>query len=130
MDLLGARASAVEARMTSTARPSTTRSWLSPVTAVSFVVIAVTGVLLFVHLRLPGMTFLHEIAGLLFVVAGVVHLVLNWRSLLGYFRHRSARIALGVSLVATGLTLVAGFAHDEHEGQRRHGPPTQQSAER
>jgi hypothetical protein len=97
------------------------RTWLSPLTGIAFLAIGLTGVLMFFHVRLPGMTFLHEIGGLLFVVVTVLHLRLNWRPLLSYFRQRRGRIALWTGTVLTAVLLILGLGHDS--AHDRHGGP-------
>jgi hypothetical protein len=100
-----------------------TRTWLSPLTGVAFLAIGITGILMFFHVRLPGMTFLHEIGGLLFVVVTVLHLKLNWRPLLSYCRLRRGRIALWTGMALTAVLLVLGLGHDSAHG-RHGGPPS------
>jgi hypothetical protein len=74
---------------------------------------------MFFHLRLPGTTLLHEIGGLLFVIAAVIHLKLNWRPLLSYCRQRCGRIALWTSIALTAVLLVLGMQHDS--AHKQHG---------
>jgi hypothetical protein len=98
------------------------RAWLSPLTGISFVGVGLTGVLMFLHLRLPGMTMLHELGGLLFVIVGVWHLTLNWRALLAYCGQGQGRVALLVGTVLMVLFLALGIGHDsEHEQRGQHG---------
>jgi hypothetical protein len=97
------------------------RTWLSPLTGVAFLAIGITGILMFFHVRLPGMTFLHEIGGLLFVVVAVIHLKLNWRPLLACCRHRRGRIALWTGTAIAAVLLVLGLGHDAAHGSHR-GP--------
>jgi hypothetical protein len=101
--------------------PSATRSCLSPATALCFVIVALTGVLMFFHVRLPAIRFLHELLSLVLVVVGTWHLVLNFRCLLNYLATRAARMTLGVGLLLCTLLLALGVFHDEHEGRGR-GP--------
>jgi len=98
------------------------RTWLSPLTGIGFLVVGLTGVLMFFHLRLPGMTLLHELGGLLFVLVGAWHLKLNWRALLAYCGQGAGRVALLIGAVLTVLLLALGLAHDREHGQRgQHG---------
>jgi len=99
-----------------------TRHWLSPLTAVFFVAIATTGVLMLLHLRAPGVRLLHEIAGLLFAAAGIAHLVVNWRSLCACFRRRTAWITLAAGLLVCSALIVLDFAHGD-DREMRHGRP-------
>lgn len=99
------------------------RTWLSPFTTVIFVAIAVSGVLMFFQVRFGGITVLHEFAGLLFVGAGVLHLAIHWKTLMGYFRHRTAQVIFGFALVACLALLVFGSSHQGHSERGRRGPP-------
>jgi hypothetical protein len=102
------------------------RTWLSPFVTLAFGVIAVTGVLLFFHIKNGILMTLHEWFGWGFVVAGVVHLFLNWRPLLSYVKRPSAIIALmvGVMLIA-GLTAIGANKQNRGGGGR---PMSQLSA--
>ncbi len=96
------------------------RPWLSPLTGLSFLVIGVTGILMFLHVRLPGTTVLHELGGILFVVVGGWHLKLNWRRLLAYCRQSRGRRALFLGAAIMALFLVLGLGHEADH--RPHGP--------
>ncbi|PTY04887.1 hypothetical protein DB347_19510 [Opitutaceae bacterium EW11] len=105
--------------------PFPTKPALSPFVAVAFAVIAVTGVLLFFHVKNGAIMALHECFGWAFVVAGAVHLVLNWRPLVGYLRLKHGRVSLAVALVLTAGLTVLGLTH--HHGPEAHpaaGRPT------
>ena len=99
------------------------RHWLSPLTMVLFVAIALTGVLMWLHLRVPGVKLLHEIAGLLFIAVGIAHLVLNWRVLCAYFRRRTAWVTLSAGILVCAVLAVMdlGRGGEREEGHRR-GP--------
>jgi hypothetical protein len=102
---------------------SSPRAWLSPLTGLSFLVIGVTGILMFFHVRFPGMTLLHEFGGILFVIVAALHLRLNWRSLLAFCRQRKGRIALCVGTGVMAFFLVLGLGHEEGHRQHGGGPP-------
>ncbi len=108
--------------------PFPSRQSLSPFVAVGFAVIAVTGVLLFFHVKNGSIMVLHEWFGWAFIVTGVVHLVLNWRPLLGYLRQRSGVLSLAVGLVLTILLAAAGLHHVEGEHGRGGRPAFQTQA--
>ena len=97
------------------------RHWLSPLTAIFFVAIAFTGILMWVHLGVPGVKLLHEVAGLLFTTAGIAHLVLNWRALRAYFRRRTAWITLSAGILLCALLAAMDLARggEREEGHRR-----------
>lgn len=89
----------------------------------SFVLLSVTGILLFLspegrvaywsHWTLLGMTKtqmsqIHTTVMVLFLVGGVWHIVLNWKPILGYLKNRSRQIRpltpeMGVAAVLTAL---------------------------
>ncbi len=105
----------------------TSRTWLGPLTGLSFMAVGGTGVLMFCHVRLPGMTMLHELGGLLFVVVGVWHLMLNWRPFCRYCGQRKGITALVVGALLMTLFVGLGLGHDKEHG--RHGPPGRQAIE-
>ncbi len=112
------------------------RTWLSPLVAVLFSMIALTGILMWLEVRVPGVKSLHEVGGLIFVGAGVFHVVSNWRALTGYFRTRTAWLTLAagttVCAIVIGVGAIAGAGregerdgHDRHERQEaRQGRPS------
>ncbi len=93
------------------------RAWISPVVTIAFAVIAITGLLLFFHVKNGAIMTLHEWVGWAFVIAGILHVLLNWNPLLGYLKRRSALIAIGVSLLLVVALSVAGAAK-QHGGPR------------
>ena len=98
------------------------KTWLSPFVAVAFAVIAVTGVLLFFHIKSGPIMALHEWFGWLFVVAGIVHLLLNLRPLVAYLRRPAALVSLGVALVLVALLWFGGAQHEGEHHRRGYGP--------
>ena len=81
------------------------RTWISPITSVTFLVVGVTGILMAFHVKNGGIKALHEWIGYAFTLAAVIHLVVNWRSFLSHFRERSAILAVcgGIILSLAGL---------------------------
>ncbi|PTX99079.1 DUF4405 domain-containing protein [Opitutus sp. ER46] len=92
---------------------------LSPFVAVAFAVISITGVLLFFHVKNGPIMVLHEWFGWAFVIAGAVHVLLNWRPLLGYLKLRRGVLSLTVALV---LVVALGALGWNHRGGP-HGRP-------
>lgn len=70
------------------------RSWISPVVALSFVAVATTGIMMFFRVRGFTINSLHEWAGIAFAVAGLIHLIINWKAFLSCFRKPSGIAAL------------------------------------
>jgi hypothetical protein len=104
-----------------TNKMSTHRSWVSPLTAVAFCAVALTGVMMLFHVRNPYLKSLHEWMGLVMVLVGLVHLVINWKALASLFRRRAAYYALAAGvLLCVILSCFPG--KDEHHGPGRDGP--------
>jgi hypothetical protein len=107
--------------------PSSPKIWVSPLVTVSFVTIAVTGILLFFHIKNGAIEFLHEWAGWVFIAAGLVHLFLHWRAILGYLRLRRGQVSaiLGLAVLVTLLAIGLGRKQERHGPQRGERPPTE-----
>jgi hypothetical protein len=109
------------------------RVLVSPATAVAFLAVGVTGVMLLLHVRVGAIKELHEWMGLVLAVLGVVHLILNWRALLGYFKGWQAGVAAGLAAILVVALLLGGGDeehHREREGQRRGPGPASVEQER
>jgi len=77
------------------------KTWVSPGLAIGFLVISVTGILMFFHIENGLIMNLHEWMGLLFVGVGIFHLVINWKAFLSCFKNRPAIISLcAVSIIS------------------------------
>src|SRR5262245_8523582 len=82
----------------------------TPASAAAFVVVATTGVLMFLHLARSQVESLHEWAGLALVGAAGLHLARNWRALLAYGRRgRSLQVSLAVAALGVGGFLTAAL---------------------
>lgn len=82
------------------------RAWATPAIIGSFLVMSVSGVLLFFHVEPPLTKVLHEWAGLVMVAGGLAHLWLNRRPFTHYFRRPAARAIMGAGAVVLGLTFL------------------------
>lgn len=98
------------------------RIWLSPLVAVTFAAVAVTGVMMLLHIRSGMIHAIHEWIGLLFAAVGVAHLVLNWRTFAAYLRSWTAVTAILIGVVLCLVLATMGSVHDGDSGDR-HGPP-------
>ena len=87
----------------------TLRSWATPMTVGAFLLISVTGILMFFHLETGLSKAAHEWLGW-FLVAGVAaHLWLNWRAFTTYFKRPAAVAIMGVgAMVLVASLLVPG----------------------
>jgi hypothetical protein len=66
--------------------PVSQRTVLSPFLLVLFLTLSVTGLLMLLHIRNGAIVTAHEWTGLVFIIAGLIHFILNFRQFLSYFR--------------------------------------------
>lgn len=100
------------------------RRWVTPLTTGSFLLVAVTGILLLLKIR-PGLTVpAHEWLGLLFVAVAVLHLVLHRGSMLAHLRRPAGwgSVALFLALTVAALTVPVTPRRGPHGGEGRHAP--------
>ena len=89
---------------------SSLRSWATPLTIGSFVIMGTTGVLMFFHADSGLNKVIHEWAGWAMVIGVGAHLVLNWRAFTTYFKRPVAKAIMGggVALLALSFVPVSG----------------------
>lgn len=80
------------------------RTWATPLTIGAFVVMGVTGTLMFFHLDTGLNKPLHEWAGLVMVGAVAAHLLLNWRPFVTYFKRPFAALMMAAGAVVLALS--------------------------
>lgn len=83
----------------------TLRSWATPLTIGAFLLISVTGVLMFFHLNTTLGKVAHEWLGWFLLIGVGAHLLLNWRALTTYFKRPAANAIMGAFVVV----LLASF---------------------
>ncbi len=91
------------------------RSWVSPFVAFSFLVVSATGILMLCHVKGHVISNLHEWMGVVFVVAGVLHLVLNWKRFLSCFSSRQSVFAIVVVVALMLLLMITGLSGGDRE---------------
>ena len=57
------------------------KSLATPLTSIIFLVVAISGVLMYFHLLDKYTKDVHEIFGLVFVVVSLIHIFFNWKSM-------------------------------------------------
>lgn len=82
------------------------RSWATPLVIGSFLVMAVTGVLIFLHLDSGLNKTLHEWAGFALLAGAGAHVALNWRPFTMYFRRPVAQTLIGAGVLVLALSFV------------------------
>ncbi len=86
-------------------------------TTITFLIIAISGVMLFFHFFDAQVKELHEILGLVFMGAVVFHLFYNWKSMKNYFNKKIflSSLIVGVLVSATFV----GTSLDQGENPKR-----------
>lgn len=91
---------------------------VSPFVAVTYAVVAITGLLMIFHVKVQALHQVHQLGGVLFIAGGGIHLLLNRKILLSYY-NRSKAILGTLAGVLIIVLLVAMFPHKE-DGERYH----------
>lgn len=82
------------------------RLWATPLVAAAFLVMGVTGALMFFHAA-PGLaTGVHEWAGWLLLVGAGLHVAINWRPALSYLRRPVAQVILAAGIALLGFSMI------------------------
>ena len=82
-------------------KKGTIRDIATSFTTTIFLVIGISGIMMFFHFFDSSVKQLHEILGLAFVVAAVLHVVMNWKSMKNYF---SKKIFISAVVVVTAMS--------------------------
>ncbi len=100
----------------------TQKSWISPFLFVTYIATSITGILMLFHIKFPGLYPIHEWGGLAFLVAGILHVIVNWKLFVSYFNKRSLQrnAVLGTVIAIILITLIA-FTVPTKNGHGEHG---------
>ncbi len=82
------------------------RTWAGALTIGSFIVMSVTGILMFFHLNVGMIKLAHEGMSWLFVLGAVLHVVINWRAFLGYFRTPLGAVIIGILVLVGAVSFL------------------------
>jgi hypothetical protein len=103
------------------------RTYATPLSFVTFLGCALTGLLLFFGIRSRPLGEVHEWLGIVFVVALVLHLARNWRGVTAMLTAPRARLATGIGAVLVAIYVLSaapfqgghgqGHGHGYHGGQ-------------
>jgi len=80
------------------------RNILSALLSVVFVVVSITGILMYFKIRMFSIQTLHIWLGFAFALAGCLHLFKNWKGFLSYFKKRSTFLS-----IAFGIFVIIAF---------------------
>jgi hypothetical protein len=101
---------------------ATLRRWATPLTIGAFMLMSITGILMFFHINVGISKVAHEWLSWAMVIGVGLHLVTNWKMFARYF---SQKAALGVIGFFAILTVASMLIPGEEE---RRGPPGAQAS--
>ncbi|MGB8247638.1 MAG: DUF4405 domain-containing protein [Chlorobium sp.] len=81
------------------------KSWATPLAIGSFIILAVTGLLMFFKIEGGYIKPVHEWLSWLMVAGVVLHTVANWKAFLSYFSKIPAVSIISVAVVVTALAV-------------------------
>lgn len=82
------------------------RSFITPLITIIFLVVALSGLLMFFHIFDGYTEVVHEILGVIFVVFSVLHVILNWKALKIHFKKRVFILSTIVVAVISSLLVI------------------------
>ena len=83
------------------------RNYVTPFISLVFLVVGLSGLLMFFHLFDGYTEVVHEYLGVFFVVCAVFHIILNWKALKIHF-NRGVFIPALLGVLAISVTLIVG----------------------
>lgn len=86
-------------------------------TSLVFLVIAVTGVLMYFHLFDKYTKSLHEIIGLVFVVFALFHVMFNFKAMKSYFKLKTFFISAAIVLIFSVVTITTTMKEGGAKGK-------------
>lgn len=94
----------------------TSRKWATPLTAGSFIVLAVTGLLMFFHFDRGLNHFAHEWIGWVLLLGVLCHVTANFRAFKQHLSGRLGQVLLLVFIVILGLSFIRPVERDRGPG--------------
>jgi len=82
------------------------REWVTPITAGAFLLLGVTGILMFFHIDTGLNKLAHEWLGWVLVAAVALHLVLNFQGLKRQLTQTRGQVLAGLFVLALGLSFL------------------------
>ncbi|QQD13434.1 DUF4405 domain-containing protein [Sphingobacterium sp. UDSM-2020] len=81
------------------------RNYITPFISLVFLVVGISGLLMFFHLFDGYTEVVHEILGLFFIICAIFHIILNWKALRIHFKKGFFFPAL-LGVLALSVTLI------------------------
>lgn len=83
------------------------RNYITPFISIVFLIVGISGLLMFFHL-LDGYTeVVHEILGVFFVICAIFHIILNWKALKIHFKKKVFLPALLAALTLSAVLVIS-----------------------
>lgn len=82
------------------------RTIATSLTTAVFLIISISGTMMFFHFFDSSVKSLHEFLGLAFVVTVIFHLFYNWKSMKTYFKKKTFISALSLGLIVTTIFIL------------------------
>lgn len=83
------------------------RNYVTPFISLVFLVVGLSGLLMFFHLFDGYTEVVHEILGVFFIICAIFHIILNWKALRIHFK-RGVFIPALLGVLAISVTLIVG----------------------
>lgn len=96
---------------------SSIKTWATPLAIGSFIISAVTGLLIFFDIEMGAVEPVHKWLGWLLVGGVALHLLANWKAFTGYFSRKPALVITGVAALVTVSSLLPVFGEKEEGGK-------------
>jgi hypothetical protein len=93
----------------------TLRAWATPVTLGAFILMAVTGVLMFFGWRRGLTSEAHEWLSWVFLVGAAAHLAVNWRPLTLHLKSRWGKVSLASAIAILAFAVFPSGAPSPHQ---------------
>lgn len=87
------------------------RNYITPFISLVFLVVGLSGLLMFFHLFDGYTEVVHECLGLFFIVCAIFHIMLNWKALKIHFKRGVFIPALMGVLVISAVLIVSEWMH-------------------
>jgi hypothetical protein len=82
------------------------RPFATTLTIGSFILIAVTGFCLLIHVRSGFIIPIHELGSIVFLFSAILHCVANFEAIKNYLRKNSAKITIAFFILVTILAII------------------------
>lgn len=90
------------------------KSWATPLATGTFVILAVTGILMFFKIEAGYTKPVHEWLSWAMVAGVLLHIAANWKAFTGYFTRKPALAIIGAGLLLTILSIVMPARNEQN----------------